>query len=641
MNTMVFSPVLTDQVILQDLINSLLVEEYISEQSIFSKTFILELFENNKNKQIDHWLEHFSLYDDFVLLSNIVKNKFIIFPVEKAIRQNWKISQNTMPYLIRADANKAFQIQRLFAPELFNIMHEFGIFQHCDIDKINTFKADLNVTIEQSRFSEAHQIDPAKWLVSTSAELFFQFEQYAALRDRPYHPFAKLKDGFAEDEYQNFSPEFAQELDLNWIAIHKDKMVYGDAVTDLRIHQPAKIFLSAGQYLQLREEFVSKSIGDEYIALPIHPWQFEHILDDLFHQELRERVIIPLAFTSNEMYASSSLRSLLYQPKPHDSLKLPLAVKSLSSLRYLPIVKMINGQKNLELLKTAKQKDPVLAQRLWLCDENQWWGYLPDQIDNLTPDNLTLFKENPMQLAAQRRRIPLELLQSPYQIIPMASLGQLIDGQACVFDLILKWQVKDSTKNNVIEVFSELCRDFFDVNLRLFQLGLMGEIHGQNICIVLKHGQFSGFMLRDHDSVRIHLPWMDKHGLQDPVYLSPHDFRITLYHDTIPELILYLQTLGIQVNLASILEAVAEYYQIAELELWQVIKQQLQLVLNEISFEDEDRKLLQKILFEQENWPYKQLIRPLLEQNNRKGSMPSSVGSLKNIFKQIDFLQEG
>ncbi|HCM31388.1 MAG TPA: IucA/IucC family siderophore biosynthesis protein, partial [Acinetobacter radioresistens] len=85
------------------------------------------------------------------------------------------------------------------------------------------------------------------------------------------------------------------------------------------------------------------------------------------------------------------------------------------------------------------------------------------------------------------------------------------------------------------------------------------------------------------------------------------------------DLILYLQTLGIQVNLASILEAVAEYYHIDELKLWRVLAQQLQQALNHTPLCAEARAELQNLLFEKAQWPYKQLIRPLLEQQNRVG----------------------
>ena len=65
-----------------------------------------------------------------------------------------------------------------------------------------------------------------------------------------------------------------------------------------------------------------------------------------------------------------------------------------------------------------------------------------------------------MHLAAQRRRIPSELLQHPYQLIPMASLGHCIEGEIYPFELILKAQQLESNQTNVIDAFKTLCKDF-------------------------------------------------------------------------------------------------------------------------------------------------------------------------------------
>ena len=634
MNTMLFSPTVTAQRVLVDLVNSFLVEGYIPEQSIFTLQQAETRLEARFGQRFDSLFKAYSDQDYFAVLFNSTLSEFIVLPVQKAIKQDWQIQPLASVFQVGVQTEQDFQSRPLNALDLVDAMQCLGYFADCEESKLNAFRADLQLSLQHNQLSARHQIQTETWNLNQSAQLFIQLEQYAGLRDRPYHPLAKLKAGFSKAEYQQFSPEFSQPVTLRWLAIKKEKLVFGQDVSQRDIHQPAKIFLSSRENLQLQQELSDKGISDDYLALPIHAWQFEHVLAEKFAPELNDRVIIPLQFQSAEMYASSSLRSLLSSSKPQDSLKLPLAVKSLGSLRFLPIVKMINGQKNQKLLQVAKQKDALLKKRLWLCDENQWWGYLPHQPENLTPDNLTLFDERPMHLAAQRRRIPAELLQQPYQIIPMASLGQCIDGETYPFELILKAQNIESNRENVIGTFKALCRDFFDVNLRLFRLGLMGEIHGQNICIVLKNGQFSGFMLRDHDSVRIYLPWLQQHGLEDPHYLSPHDFKITLYHDSIEDLILYLQTLGIQVNLASILESITEYYQIDEYELWQVLAQQLQLSLNEVPWEEQARAKLQHLLFEQEHWPYKQLIRPLLQQQNRVGSMPSSVGKTCNILKK-------
>lgn len=49
--------------------------------------------------------------------------------------------------------------------------------------------------------------------------------------------------------------------------------------------------------------------------------------------------------------------------------------------------------KNQKLLQQAKAKDAVLKQKLWLCEETQWWSYLPEKQNDRTADNEWLFVE--------------------------------------------------------------------------------------------------------------------------------------------------------------------------------------------------------------------------------------------------------
>lgn len=632
MNSSIFSGIRPEQIIVHDLVNSFLVEGFITTDAIYSRSEVVKLLKQYYHIDVSPNLVGTVFTDDFAILMHPTQTQYLCIPLEKSVRQQWKMHPKVQPYRVEVQSERLLNVS-LNAIDFFDEMQNMGCFKAYDANKLATFRDDLIQAQQHSEYAQQHQIQSETWPRSDSAMRFIQWEQYAALRDRPFHPLAKLKDGFSREEYQCYSPEFAQPMLLNWVMVNKAKMVYGQDVTQLEIQQPAKLFLTSVEYLVLQAELQAKKIDkQDYIAMPMHAWQFQHVLNDLFAQELLDKTIIALQFQSEGMYASSSLRSLLYPSKLNDSLKLPLAVASLGSMRYLPIVKFINGQKNQALFQAAKQRDPILKQRLWLCDENQWWGYLPQNPQNLTNHNLSLFEKNPMQLAAQRRRIPTELLNAPYQIIPMASLGQLINGQACIFDLILDWQKLAPTDENVMQSFGALCLDFFDIILRFLRLGLMPEIHGQNVCVVLKAGQYAGFMLRDHDSLRIHLDTMQQHGLQDPDYLSPQDFRITLYHDDLPALLTYLQTLGIQVNLASILESLAEHYNIEETRLWQVLKTQLDVALNNVPFEASNRKLIYMHLFKHEYWPFKELIRPLLAQDNRVGSMPSSFGQIRNIF---------
>lgn len=622
-----------DRTILQDFVNSLLVEALIPEQFIVdfatAQTVLHQYGFDLKQLFKADFEQQF-----FVLVHEKNQQGLVIFSVTKAVTQAWCYSaKSDILYLEHVSDHSKIKTIELLA--LFEFLQASGIFKHCHADKVQAFADQIQQCLKQYSLLQQHQVNAHDLLKQNSAQVFRILEQYAGYRDRPYHPLSKLKEGLSQQEYMQYCPEFAQELCIHWIAVHKDKMMFGRGVVDIFTQQPSQIIINRAERYQLKQEMFQRGLSETHIAMPIHPWQFQHLFHQFYAEDVATGICQPLRFISQGMYASASMRSLLSEEIPQESLKLPIGIKALGSLRFLPIVKMINGEKNQKLLQQAQQKDPVLQQKLWLCEETQWWSYLPEKQQDRTADNEWLFVEKPTHLAAQRRHIPPELLQQPYQLIPMASLGHRISGQPTVFEYIFKLQQLEHSPENILDQFAQLCSCFFEVNLRLFRLGLMGEIHGQNLCLVLKDGQFDGLMFRDHDSLRIYLPWLLQNGLEDPNYLSPHDFRNTLYHDSVEELLFYIQTLGIQVNLACIVDTLANHDQITALKLWHVLAEQLQQVLEKLDFQPNIRSQLQALLFDAPQWPYKQLLRPLLEQETRIGSMPSGIGQTQNPLRQM------
>lgn len=624
---------LADRTILQDFVNALLVETLIPEQSILDYATVqseLDAFGFDLEQYYNATLGQ----QYFVLLPEPGLQRVVLFSVIQGITQPWNFVADSDVFLFERDHDQ-YQSHSIELFDLFEYLQDTGLFQHCQTEKLENFSAQIKQCLQQYRLLQQHQVNAHNLINQSAAQVFRILEQYAGYRDRPYHPLAKLKEGLSQQEYLQYCPEFAQELCIHWVAVHKDKMMFGVGVEDIFTQQPSQIFINRADRYQLKQEMFQRGLSETHIAMPIHPWQFQHLFQQFYAEDVMAGICHPLNFTSKGMYASASMRSLLSEEIPQESLKLPIGIKALGSLRFLPIVKMINGEKNQKLLVQAKQKDPVLQQKLWLCEETQWWSYLPAKQQDRTADNEWLFVEKPTHLAAQRRHIPVELLQQPYQLIPMASLGHKISGQPAVFDYILQLQHNENSTENILAQFAKLCACFFEVNLSLFRLGLMGEIHGQNLCLVLKNGQFDGLMFRDHDSLRIYLPWVLQNDLDDPDYLSPHDFRNTLYHDSVEALLFYIQTLGIQVNLGCIVDTLANHYQISVTRLWQVLAKELQQVLENLDFQPDIRAQLETLLFESPQWPYKQLLRPLLEQDTRIGSMPSGIGETQNPLWQV------
>uniref|UniRef100_UPI00260086C4 IucA/IucC family C-terminal-domain containing protein n=1 Tax=uncultured Xanthomonas sp. TaxID=152831 RepID=UPI00260086C4 len=190
---------------------------------------------------------------------------------------------------------------------------------------------------------------------------------------------------------------------------------------------------------------------------------------------------------------------------------------------------------------------------------------------------------------------------------------------------------------SVLQLFGELCTLFFDVNLRMFRLGMLGEVHGQNAVLVYDAGKVSGLLLRDHDSLRLYVPWLERNGMLDPQYRIKKGHAQTLYHERPEDLLFWLQTLGIQVNLRGIIDTLERVYDVPGVQAWRVLRDALSEGIAAVPFDDDARAVLRGQLFESETWPQKLLLRPMIERAGGPGSMPFGKGLVVNPLQRIEF----
>lgn len=165
---------------------------------------------------------------------------------------------------------------------------------------------------------------------------------------------------------------------------------------------------------------------------------------------------------------------------------------------------------------------------------------------------------------------------------------------------------------------------------------MLGEIHGQNAVLVWKAGYAQGLLLRDHDSLRIYVPWLERNGLADPAYRLKKGHANTLYHDRPEDLLFWLQALGIQVNLRAIIETLAEVYALPPNRLWKAMGEVLNELIDTIEFDAQGRTMIKHQLFEAPHWPQKLLLTPMIERAGGPGSMPFGKGRVVNPFHRLD-----
>ncbi|MFM9281147.1 IucA/IucC family protein [Paenibacillus jiagnxiensis] len=480
------------------------------------------------------------------------------------------------------------------------------------------FLDGLKMTVQQLNLSLQRLADQLVSVPETPYDWYVTGERIASLRDRPFHPLAKAKTGLSAQDYQQYMAEFAKPIGLRWVAINNDSITKGCPEGNLEALDVLNELERAAIENELAEKGISKQ---QYTIIPVHPWQLENIIQPDYQAEIGDKTVVILEVQAGQFLATSSVRSLSAVAASTRMLKLPLSVKSLGAARYLPVVKLLNGLAGERMFRQAIACDEKLAGRVFLCEEQHWWGYMPE--------SMGLFDDHPRHLAAQVRIYPHEVLQEEYKIIPMSSLGVVLAGKHHFLSTILGGT---PSKAEVLAFYTELSTVFYDIVMRLFKVGIVPEIHGQNCCLVLKDNRIVGLLFRDHDSVRLHQPYLDRHGIADPGYHIRPGYSNSLYNETLEKLIFYVQTLGTQVNLASIMEALSEAYRIPESIFWKITEAKLRDALNTIDIPEADRSRLHKALFEQKEWPVKLIIRPLLEADGVPGAMPSGKGSGYNPF---------
>lgn len=588
------------QIIMKDLMDAFLVEQFFVEKQ-YSRLPIQAV-----SKQIGDLFADYHSNEAMVYIGNLC------FLVEKSFKQGEQWLKNSPIYQQNAGCWQLISSIEELAQSVLHGALSDDDYQH---PAVAEFLRGLAVAVEQVTLSIEQMNDYKFSPPQTSYEWHMKGEMIASFRDRPFHPLAKAKIGFTTQDYQQYMAEFGQTIHLHWIAIRHDVVVKGNEQASIQCLD----LLTAQQQQDIEQEFKQRGLlQSEYTVMPVHPWQLQNVILKDFQQEIAKQIIVVLSTTAGNLLATSSVRSLAFDHQTCMMLKLPVSVLSLGASRYLPVVKLLNGLAGEKLLRQAIACDPVLMEKVLVCEERNWWGYMPE--------TMGLFDDHPRHLATQIRIYPKELVDDNYKIIAMSSLAVDLQGHHYLDELF----GHALSKEQVIDFYTKMATMFYEIAMRLLKVGILPEIHGQNCCIVLKNNKIHGLLFRDHDSVRLHMPYLERHYIEDPHYYIRPGYANSLYNESIEKLLFYIQTLGTQVNLASIIETVAQVYAISDQTLWQITKKALMDAVEIVDIPKVDKDKVWAILFEQQQWPVKLIIRPLLEADGVPGAMPSGKGKGTN-----------
>lgn len=449
------------------------------------------------------------------------------------------------------------------------------------------------------------------------------WEQLSALRDRPFHPLAKSKKGWSAENFRQYSSETSDGFGLTWLAVNNNYLVGNSQLKGMLI---AEQLLTETEQARLRNACINIALDcTQYTLIPVHPWHFSAHLKKDFHPEINNGQIILVAESLGRFLPTASGRSLIPNHQSAVHAKLPLALLCLGALRILPSRYLFNGYQAQQMLVAIIARMPERG-KINLCDESQWLAFLPENESELS--NRSGF------LSCLLRSYPEA---DDKAIIPMAALAVAAKGKVPAIEWLYHQHATDqSIAEFSLQTFTAIARLFCEFSFHCFSHGVMPEVHGQNILVTFNSISVEQLTLRDHDTLRIFPPWLQQQQIPLLDYQMDWATPNSLICLSPQQLLSYFLTLGVQVNLRAIADALSQAYGIPMAEFWRQLKFVIESLLNEMNLPVMSKAILRKEIIDSHLWPSRKILLPCLIRRTRMMGMPNAAGSVTNPFHCVE-----
>ncbi|AIT09512.1 ribosomal L29e protein family protein [Candidatus Francisella endociliophora] len=386
-------------------------------------------------------------------------------------------------------------------------------------------------------------------------------EQWGAV-GHIYHPGSKTKLGLSKFENIIYSPEFQAEVDIIFAAIHKNishteiidglNTTYSDWMSN-NYPQEYKLWCS---------ELAKKGFdSNDYLMIPVHPWQAEHILESKHKCLIDCHQLIILNNCTYSTKPSMSFRTMLPSKNSLDAhIKLPVAIHATSVMRTVSPESVKTGPRISSVLSKILDKEPQISKSM---------NIIPDSIGIHTTKACR--KDDIRQLSAIFRENPNKYLNEGEVITPLASLFvKTPDNQPLICDILDLLGCR--SKDEILEYFRGYTKIALRSCLDLYLLyGIALEAHQQNTLVVFKDNKPQRLMVRDLGGMRLHLPSLSETGIS----LPEGTFSLTFTNSQTTTRRKFIHAC-LQSNIGELVLQLSLHYKINEQYFWKIVKQEIQ-----------------------------------------------------------------
>lgn len=359
-----------------------------------------------------------------------------------------------------------------------------------DPERVKTFSRELEQTLLNDTLAQHHRRENR---LSYAGCTYDQLEG-RVMDAHPYHPSYKSRIGFDDQDLRDFGPEFEPDLQPLWVAAHREFTRF--ALSKLLEWQEFLLTeLGAEQLDAFQAQLQQAGLNpDDYLYLPVHPWQWHKTILPALHEDLRTQRLVLLGHAADTYRPQQSIRTLANHTSPERSyVKLSLSIINTSTGRVLAPHTVQNAPLVTDWLRDLVAGDPFLQEESRVILLGEVAGVSYDR-----PPRADLVQSNTYGVLGCIWRDSLHRFLLPgEEAVPYNALTSLdLDGRP----LIAPWIEAQGTENWLTDLFEKTVLPIIHL---LYAHGLSLESHGQNMVLVHENGRPARVALKDfHDGVR-------------------------------------------------------------------------------------------------------------------------------------------
>jgi len=432
---------------------------------------------------------------------------------------------------------------------------------------METFVRELEQTLLKEAAARGHRLAHP-----VNGERRLEELEGDVLEAHPYHPCFKSRIGFSLADNARYGPEFHPRFRLLWLAVRRDAATLAlSQNTSWEAHLAAEL----GEAALARFGSKLAELGheaDAFWLMPVHPWQWEHVVAPLYYRYIADGRIVVLGEGDDEYSPQQSIRTLSNMTSGHkDNVKTAISITNTSAVRILGTHHVTNGPILSDWLQAVVDGDSYLREqaKLIVLKEHAGISFRYE----LLPDPVR--ERGYGTLGAIWRESVHRYLEEGEAAVPFTVLCHVgADGRP----YIDRWARKEGVESWLNRLLAVSIHPLIHL---LFEHGVAMESHGQNLMLVVRDGLPLRLAIRDLPGgvrfyTRSEQETFRPRNLLDSDPLHPNSYSTSpMETDNINKIRNFLMDSFLQIMLAELCLLLEEHYDVEEHRFWNAVAGQI------------------------------------------------------------------